>query len=212
MLSCLKLARKTTKDRRVGSSLLTRLFTAKAPTFFPALTERAGDFRSTFLPPKLPFATAAPLTVACRAGDFRSTFLPRELQRFFPLSPSGPRTFVRLFYRASSHVLSRSRRSFPLSSERAGDFGSTPTFLPRKLPFATAAPLTVACRAGDFRSTPYPTPGIFAKRVRKGMKAEQLIHRAVQKSEESGEQKEVKDAKRRRGAWGDSLHTGPPTF
>ncbi len=111
MLSCLKLARKTTKDRRVGSSLLTRLFTAKAPTFFPALTERAGDFRSTFLPPKLPFATAAPLTVACRAGDFRSTFLPRELQRFFPLSPSGPRTFVRLFYRASSHVLSRSRRA-----------------------------------------------------------------------------------------------------
>ena len=122
MLSCLKLARKTTKDRRVGSSLLTRLFTAKAPTFFPALTERAGDFRSTFLPPKLPFATAAPLTVACRAGDFRSTrlfyrassnvfsrshragrglsFDPRELPRSFPLSPSGPGTSARLFYRA----------------------------------------------------------------------------------------------------------------
>ena len=126
MLSCLKLARKTTKDRRVGSSLLTRLFTAKAPTFFPALTERAGDFRSTFLPPKLPFATAAPLTVACRAGDFRSTFLPRELQRFFPLSPSGPGTSARhrLFYRESSPL--RPQRHLPWPAG-PGTFARPPT-------------------------------------------------------------------------------------
>ncbi len=105
MLSCLKLARKTTKDRRVGSSLLTRLFYRASAPFVTALTERAGSLA---------------------------------------LNPSPP--------------------------------------------------------------------GISAKRVRKGMKTEQLSHRAVQKSEESEEQKEVRDAKERRGVWGDSLHTGPPTF
>ena len=53
----------------------------------------------------------------------------------------------RLFYRESSHVLCRSRRAI------RGLRARPPTFLPRKLHVATAAPLTVACRAGDFGST-----------------------------------------------------------
>ncbi len=66
---------------RAGDTALDFL-TARAPTFFTALAERAGGtaLDLTFLPPKLPFATAAPLTVACRAGDFGSTPTP---PRFF---------------------------------------------------------------------------------------------------------------------------------
>ncbi len=95
------------------------------------------------------FLTArAPLT-----GDFAldPTFLPRKLPRSLPLSPSDPGTSARPDFltakapRCDSSATYRGLQSRGLRLD--------PTFLPRKLHVATAAPLTVACRAGDFGST-----------------------------------------------------------
>ncbi len=99
MLSCLKLARKTTKDRRVGSSLLTRLFYRASAPFVTALTERAGDTTLDFLTAEAPLCD--------RSATYRG------------LQGRGLSLDHRLFYRASAPFVTA-------LAERAGSLALNP--------------------------------------------------------------------------------------